>query len=117
MNERKLDPVKGDISVSDGHVVRTSSFVESVLQTVRTFVSTFEGECLTDRNAGVPWFDKILGSDVPYADYAKTIIEEKVPSVPGVKKVLRSSLNFDGRKMSGSLSVALDSGETATVEV
>lgn len=117
MNERKLNPATGDIYVEDGAVVRTDTFESSVLQTVKTFLSTFEGEDFTDRTAGVPWFDKVLGAEVPFADYSRRIIEEKILLVPGVKRVVRSQLNFDGRKMSGSIRIALDDGEVVDMEI
>ena len=117
MNERKLDPLTGDIALAGGHVVRTSSFEESVLQTVKTFLSTFEGECFSDRNSGVPWFDKVLGAEIPFADYSRKIIEEKILTVPGVKRVVRTSMNFDGRKMSGKVTVVLDDGNQVNMEM
>ena len=43
MNERKLDPATGDIYVSDKNVARTGSFRESVMQTVKAFLSSLIG--------------------------------------------------------------------------
>ena len=117
MNERKLDPVTCDIAVADGHVVRTASYEESVMQTVKTYLSTFQGECFTDGNAGVPWFDEILGVDVLYSDYAMQVIKEKVLEVPGVRSVEKVDVTINGRSLSGKISITLDNGERREMEL
>lgn len=117
MNERKLDPVTGDIAVDDGHVVRTSSYEESVMQTVKTYLSTFQGECFTDGNAGVPWFDDILGRDVLYSDYSTQVIKEKILEVPGVRSVDKVNVTFEGRRLSGNIRITLDNGERRKMEL
>ena len=117
MNERKLDPATGDIYVSDKNVARTGSFRESVMQTVKTFLSTFQGECFTDYDAGVPWFDEILGADVLFSDYAIQVVKEKIISVPGVRSVDKAELSIDGRKISGKIALTLDNGERTEMEL
>lgn len=117
MNERKLDPVTGDIAVADGHVIRTASYEESVMQTVKTYISTFLGECFTDGNAGVPWFDEILGVDVIYSDYAMQVIKEKILEVPGVRSVEKVDVTINGRSLSGKISITLDNGERREMEL
>lgn len=117
MNERKLDLVTGDIAVADGHVVRTASYEESVMQTVKTYLSTFQGESFTDGNAGVPWFDDILGNDMLFSDYAMQVVKEKILEVPGVRSVEKVNVTIDGRNLSGKISITLENGERREMEL
>lgn len=117
MNERKIDPATGDIGFDGTAVKRTDSFRESVMQAVRCYLSTFLGECFTDGNAGVPWFNGILGESVVFSDYAKQVMREKILEVPGVKSVRSVQMKIDGRNISGRFSMVLDDGEAVNVEV
>ena len=117
MNERKIDPLTGDIVLDGTSVKRTASFAESVLQTVRSYISTFQGECFTDENAGVPWFDGVLGKGVAFADYARQVVREKILEVPGVKRVKSASIDISGRNISGKFSIVLDDGQAVSFEV
>lgn len=117
MNERKLDPVTGDIFADGGAVARIPDYRGSVIQTVKTYLSTFQGECFTDRKAGVPWFSDILGNDVLYSDYAMQVLKEKILAVPGVSKVERVDAKINGRTLSGNISIVLDNGERVKMEM
>ena len=87
------------------------------MQTVKTFLSTFRGECFTDYDAGVPWLDEILGADVLFSDYAIQVVKEKILSVPGVRSVDKAELAIDGRKISGKIALTLDNGERTEMEL
>lgn len=117
MNERKIDPVTGDIAFDGKSVKRTESFRDSVIQAVRSYISTFRGECFTDEDAGVPWFNGILGEGVAFADYAKQVVREKILEVPGVKSVKSVHVSIDRRNISGRFAIVLDDGESVEVEV
>lgn len=117
MNERKLDNVTGDIAADGGSVVRISDYRDSVLQTVKTYISTFQGECFTDRSSGVPYFKGILGNDVLFTDYAMQVLKEKILSVPGVSKVNSVKASIKGRSISGKFSLTLDNGERIVLEI
>lgn len=112
MNERKFDGNDIVYDAATKKVVRVSVYAESVMQTVKSVLSTFMGECFTNPEAGVPWFDEILGQDTTFSDYAQQVIKEKILEVPGVSKVVSSSLKIDGRNLSGGFTITLDNGET-----
>lgn len=116
MNERKFDGNDIVYDAATKKVVRVSVYAESVMQTVKSVLSTFAGECFTNPEAGVPWFDGVLGQNVAFSDYAQQVIKEKILEVPGVNKVVNSSLKIDGRNISGKFTITLDNGETVQGE-
>ena len=114
MNERKVDKENNDIFVDAERkcVARTSSFVDYAQQKIKTFVQTFVGECFTDRDAGVEWYDKILGQDVLSVDAARTELREKILSIDVVSAVKDVRLVIDGRNTRYEYTVELNDGTT-----
>lgn len=113
MNGRNLNS-DGDIYVSGTGVSRCSSYAETVMLAIRTQLKTFKGECFSDEDAGVPWYDDILGSSTSSIDNIRQEIREKIESVEGVDKITSMSMNVNKRKISGSYTVRLDDGTTAS---
>lgn len=112
MNERKVDTASNDIFVDvvNKCVSRTSSFVDSTAQKIKTFVQTFVGECFTDRDAGVEWYDRILGTDTLSVDAARTELREKILSIAEVASVKDISITIDGRNTKYEYTVVLNDG-------
>lgn len=117
MNERQWDKDAGDIVLKGGSFPRIDNFEDKVLQAVSCFMKTFQGECFSDRDAGVPWFGKILGNDAASWSYIQQVLRERILEVPGVQRVISSSMMFEKRNIKGSFSIELDNGETRTYEV
>ena len=113
MNGRNLNS-DGDIYVSGTGVSRCSSYAETVILNIRTQMKTFEGECFSDEDAGVPWYDDVLGVSTSALDNIRQEIREKIESVEGVDKITSMSMSVNKRKMSGSYTVSLDDGTTAS---
>lgn len=121
MNGRLLDKENNDIYVMtavDGsrHVARASTFKERTMRLVGTVLRTFQGECFTDFDAGVPWFDSVLGNSVLFADEVSAEIKEKIRSVEGVDDVLDVMVEIEGRNFSGRFKVKLTDGTVETGE-
>lgn len=115
MNGRLLDS-DNDIFMDPvtGHVRRAETFKERTMRLIGTVLRTFQGECFTDYDAGVPWFDKVLGNEVIFADEMSAEIKDKVLAVQGVSSVEDMMVQIDGRNLSGRYKVRLTNGELAT---
>lgn len=112
MNGRLLD-TNNDIYLDEnGHVARASSIRERTMRLIGTVLRTFQGECFTDYEAGVPWFDRVLGNSVLFADEIGEEIKDKVREIEGVASVDDMMVEIDGRNLSGRYRVTLDNGET-----
>lgn len=111
MNGRLLS-ASGDIYVVDGSnaVRRAQTTKERTIGLLLTTLHTFQGECFTNYEAGVPWFDSILGESVLFVDEISEELKEKIRSVEGVKDVLDIDVKLDERTISGTFKVRLDDG-------
>lgn len=115
MNGRLLNK-NNDIYMDQatGRVVRASTFKERTMNLIGTVLRTFQGECFTDYEAGVPWFDRVLGNSVLFSDEIGAEIKDKILEIDGVEAVEDMMVQIDGRNLSGKYKVRLSSGETAT---
>ncbi len=119
MNERSLDKENNDIYYDSANrcVSRTGGFVDSTAQKIKSYLQTFVGECFTAREAGVEWYDKVLGQDILAVDAAKAEIREKILLVSGVKSVKEVSVMVDGRNTKFEYTVVLEDGSVIEDEV
>lgn len=119
MNERLVDRENNDIYFDSENrcVARAGNFSDSTAQRIKTYLQTFVGECFTDRNAGVEWYDKVLGQNILAVDAAKAEIREKILLIPGVKKIERISVSVEGRNTKFSYTVVLEDGSVIKDEV
>ena len=113
MNGRLLDN-NNDIYMdpATGHVRRAETFKERTMRLIGSVLRTFQGECFTDYDAGVPWFDRVLGNSVLFSDEIGAEIKDKVKEVQGVESVEDMMVEIDGRNISGRYKVRLGNGET-----
>ncbi|SHL42705.1 hypothetical protein SAMN05720470_10853 [Fibrobacter sp. UWOV1] len=119
MNERSLDRENNDIYYDSVNrcVARTVGFADSTAQKIKSYLQTFVGECFTAREAGVEWYDKVLGVDVLAVDAAKAEIREKIMLVSGVKSVKDISVRVDGRNTKFEYTVVLEDGSVIEDEI
>ena len=115
MNGRLLDK-NNDVYLdpASGRVRRAETLKERVMRLIGTVLRTFQGECFTDYEAGVPWFDRVLGNSVLFVDEISAEIKDKILEIDGVKSVDDMMVEVDGRNVSGRYKVSLTNGETAT---
>lgn len=114
MNGRLLDK-NNDVYLdpASGRVRRAETLKERVMRLIGTVLRTFQGECFTDYEAGVPWFDRVLGNSVLFVDEISAEIKDKILEIDGVKSVDDMMVEVDGRNVSGRYKVSLTNGETA----
>ena len=112
MNGRLLNSSNDIYLDDDGHVARTTTLKHRVMREISTVLRTFEGECFTDYTAGVPWFDKVLGNSVLFADEIGEEIKDKIREIDGVASVDDMMVEIDGRNISGRYKVTIENGES-----
>ena len=112
MNGRLLDENNDIFLDESGHVARASSLRERTMRLIGTVLRTFQGECFTDYEAGVPWFDRVLGNSVLFADEIGEEIKDKVREIDGVASVDDMMVEIDGRNLSGRYRVTLTNSES-----
>ena len=116
MNGRLLDSNNDIFLDANGHVARASTLKERVMRLIGTELRTFQGECFTDYEAGVPWFDRVLGNSVLFADEVGEETKDKVREIDGVSSVDDMMIEVGGRNLSGRYRVTLENGESVKGE-
>ena len=83
----------GDIAVTTFDLSLTGS-ADQVAQRLRTRLRLFLGEWFLDLDAGVPWFDEILGK---HLDLRRTeaILRHEILSTPEVLDIIDFSVEYD----------------------
>lgn len=106
MTDLVLDPVTGDLDVTDFIAPRLFTPGEQILeiaQRVMIRLRMGRGEWFADVNEGTPWFQEIIGVKGGDA-VAEVVLRDRVLATPGVTAV-------------DSLTVTLDADRLATVSL
>ena len=114
MNERKLGTDGDTYLDSSGRVARCSTYMESVVQRVRCYMRTFQGECFVNSEHGMPWYDEVLGADQFLMKHVAATVKENILLIDGVTDVDEINLSFKNRSISGTIKIVTNEG-TAVV--
>ena len=106
MNDLKLT-ADGDVDCS-GLGLTLISGAERVAQQVTTRMRTFLGEWEFDLDAGVPWYQSIIGIKGVNLNTVDSIIRSQILSVADVKSILSFSMNFDSGARSLAINARID---------
>lgn len=110
MNGRLLNSNNDVYLDKDNHVARAKNKQERTMRLIGTTLRTNAGECLTDYEAGVPWFEDVLGNSVLFADEIGEEIKDKICEIDGVVGIEDMFVEINGRNISGRYKVRLDNG-------
>lgn len=109
----------GDLALVDGDLVMVSG-VDEIAQRLRIRLRLFAGEWFLAPDAGVPYFERILGQKISKAALL-SILREQVLACPGVASIETLDADVDGarRSVTVTLSVTTDEGQplAATLEL
>ena len=89
--DRKLDPVTGDLVVTDD--LEFISGVDGVRQGIQRRLNLFKGEWFLDEDTGTPWYQDILGqkfSEIKVRDAMRTAILD----TPGAGELISMNISF-----------------------
>lgn len=104
--------VNGDLQFSRG--------VDAIVQQCRISLQMFQGEWFLDLDAGIPYWQSILGSKPAVAlSAARIYMRRELELVPGVAKVLRMDVSYTGssRTLTANWQVSTVFGDTASDEI
>lgn len=98
----KLDPLSHDITIEDGQWARNKDAYNTA-QNVKTRLLLFRGELIYNLNAGVPYYEDILGYS-PSLPQIETILLSTIRETEGVNDVgkFEITLNKSTRLLSVS---------------
>lgn len=117
MKYRKLDS-DGDYCFGHG----SKDFVqdaEAVAQAVKTNLLLLYGEWWENTTDGLPLFQNILGQPGAPGNLQAVdlLVRARIAKTSGVKQIKSFSSSYENRKYSLSVTVTMNSGDHATVEV
>jgi hypothetical protein len=108
------NPVIGDIYIgADGKARMTASLSEEVQQNLWLRFQFFLGEWFLDPQAGVPWFQQILGIKNSDANVSQ-ILQRVITTCPGVVALTSFALNRSGRVIAPRFTCTLNTGQVLT---
>lgn len=113
----KLD-ASGDFELENGDLALVSD-VAAIGQAVRIRLQFFKGEWFLDEDAGVPYYQDVLGKKNPSPNVLAAIFQDAVLETPGVASIsdLRVTIDAQTRRLSVTVSALSDTGELVAVEV
>lgn len=111
----------GDLLVdTDLHLVTDETDAAATVQAIKIYLQRFVGEWFLDLDAGIPYWESILGARKDEAiKVAQIVFRAELLKVWGVQSVLSLSVTVDGstRVMTVAFSVKLKNGDTASDEL
>jgi len=108
-----LDTTTWDLTVDADGNIAVASGLYATAQDVASAVRLFRGELWYDTTQGVPYFDRVLAKAVPLS-FVATLVSAAAKTVPGVADA-KCDLALTDRTVSGKITIANESGQTATV--
>lgn len=108
--------IDNDIHVDKGRVAITDGGLQ-VGQSVQSRLRLFRGEWFLDIQAGLPWYQQVLGTR--NMSRAEHLIKREILQTPGVTKLTRFDVTLDRRtrRMKVSFVFVANSGETVEDEL
>ena len=110
MRALRLDPITGDLDVSNGTLHMTSR-QEAIAQKLRMGLRTFLGEWFLDVRTGMPYYQNILIKN-PNSTSIQDLFKKAILSCDGVSSVDTISAEFNKatRKMTIKFTAKIDDG-------
>lgn len=89
----KIDPVTGELVVTDDLVFSTGS--DAVAQGLRLRLQLFKGEWFLNLDEGVPYYEDVLGQKFD-EKRIRAAFRPVILSTPGVVEIISLAVQFDG---------------------
>lgn len=109
-----LDQTAWDLVLDAAGNIAQCTEPYSLAQDVATALRTFIGEVFYDTSLGVPYYQKILGQQVPLG-LVQSIIAEQALTVAGVAKAVCTIISVVGRSVTGQVQVTDAAGVISNV--
>ena len=94
MADFRMDPVTGDLDITDGDAVLITG-VDAIAQDLTRRLRTFKGEWFADpEGVGVPYLQKVLGKGNSIAAI-RQVFKDQILATPGVLSIDSFDADFD----------------------
>lgn len=110
-----LDPVSWDLLLDVNGNIALAEPPYSLAQDVASACSTFKGELLYDVDTGIPYFEDVLGQNIPISLYAG-YLEQAALTVPGVVSAQADLIINADRSVTGTLNFIDELGALNNVQ-
>ena len=107
----QLNKNTNDLTVDSMGNIAMLSGADAVAQDVASAVKTFQGELFYDTTLGIPYFSQVLGQNYN-PPLVKAYVEQAALTVPGVVQALATLVLDRNRKLSGTVEVIDEIGQT-----
>lgn len=104
-----LDRTLWDLVIDANGNIAAADEPYRIAQDVASAVKLFAGELYYDTTKGVPYFNNILGQR-PSSAYITAQIEQAAATVPGVSSAVCTFNTFDGRQLTGQITITDTAG-------
>lgn len=115
MNTILLNPSTWDLLVDANGNIAMASEPYANAQDVSSATRLFQGELYYDTNKGIPYFQNILGVNVPVQSL-EAVYEEAALTVPDIVEAKCTIQQDVNRLMTGSLQVINTAGQVSNVQ-
>lgn len=109
MNTLLLDQTLWDLCKDAAGNIAMARDPYAVAQDVASACRLFQGELWYDTTQGIPYFENVLGKQIPLA-LLRSYLENAAMSVPGVVKARAFLTGAEGRTVAGQVQVTLSNG-------
>lgn len=109
-----LNPSTWDLELDSSGNIAVADSVYQQAQDIASAGRTFTGDLYYDQEAGIPYFEHILGSHgFPLALY-KMYLEEAALSIEGVESA-NAALQMNGRQVTGAILFTNEEGQNGSI--
>jgi hypothetical protein len=109
-----LDTAAWDLVLDAGGNIAVCSEPYSLAQDVATALRTFLGEVYYNTNLGVPYFEKILGQEIPLS-MLQALLVDQAKTVAGVVSATCTIISLVNRQLVGQIVVTDIAGVSTNV--
>jgi hypothetical protein len=109
-----LDQTRWDLVLDANGNIAVASDPYAIAQDVASAVRLFKGEAWFNTDAGVPYFQEVLGQSPPL-QLLQSLIEQAALTVPEVVKAVATITSFENRVITGNVQVTTSSGTVIPV--
>lgn len=102
-----LDTDSWDIGLDDRDNLQTVGNPYACAQDVATACSTILGECIYNKDAGIPYYEKILGFN-PGSGAVQSYLENEALRLPYIAQASATVINDSGTRASTGVIVTVD---------
>lgn len=111
-----LNPSTWDLELDSSGNIAVADSVYQQAQDIASAGRTFTGDLYYDQEAGIPYFENVLGTHGFPLSLYKMYLEEAAVSIPGVVSA-NAQLNMQGREVTGAILFTNKDDESGRIQL